>query len=141
MSTPAARSIRAALGVVTPNWLWTWNGACFGYRRGDSLFTYDGIEVGRFSGAEIYGPDGSYLGELRSTEVDGDRLIASSYKKSRTAAAFVPATEPAQKRQLARDAQQLFCGHEDFPLPETMRVMVLKDRKTKRNFTNAKAIR
>ena len=139
MSTPA-RSIRAALGVVTPNWLWTWNGICFGYRRGDSLFTHDGIEVGRFSGAEVYGPDGSYLGELRSTEVDGDRLIASSYKKSRTAASFVPAIEPAQKRQPARDVQQLFCGHEDFPLPETIRATVLKDKKTKRNFTNADAI-
>src|SRR6266853_4323971 len=129
MSNQADRSVRSIFASLKPNWLWSWNGVCFGYRRGDSLFTYDGIEVGRFSGVEVYGHDGSYLGELKSTEVDGDRLIASSYKKSRTAGSFVPAIEPAQKRQPARDAQQLFCGHEDFPLPETMRVTVLKGRK------------
>jgi hypothetical protein len=77
MSTQAARSVRAILASFTPIWLWTWNGVCFGYRRGDSLFTYDGIEVGRFSGAEVYGADGSYLGELKSTEEDGDRLITN----------------------------------------------------------------
>jgi hypothetical protein len=81
MSTQAARSVRAVMVSLTPKWLWTWNGVCFGYRRGDSLFTHDGIEVGRFSGAEVYGADGSYLGEVRSTEEDGDRLITSSYKE------------------------------------------------------------
>jgi hypothetical protein len=115
MSTQAARSVRAVMVSLTPNWLWTWNGVCFGYRRGDSLFTYDGIEVGRFSGAEAYGSDGSYLGEIRSTEEDGDRLITSSYKKSRMAASFVPEIERAQKRPVDRKAVQLYCGYEDFP--------------------------
>jgi hypothetical protein len=121
MSTQAVRSVEAALALLTPNWLWTWNGVCFGYRRGDSLFTHDGTEVGRFAGAEVYGADGGYLGEIRSTENDGDRLITSSYKKFRMAASFMPATERAQKRPAARDAQPLFCGHEDFPTPEILK--------------------
>jgi len=126
MSTQAARSVRAILASLTPIWLWTWNGVCFGYRRGDSLFTYDGIEVGRFSGAEVYGADGSYLGELRSTEEDGDRLITSNYKKSRRGVTFVPTIERLQKRPVDRKAIQLFCGYEDFPLPKGVKSMVFK---------------
>jgi hypothetical protein len=139
MSTQAARSIRAMLDSSTPNWLWTWNGVSFGYHRGDSLFTHDGIEVGRFSGLEVYGPDGRYIGELRSTE-DGDRLITSSYKKSRMSASFVPTMERAQKRPAARDAEQLYCGYEEFPLPETLRGTILGYRKMKRSLTNAHPI-
>jgi hypothetical protein len=93
---------------------------------GDSLFTHDGIEVGRFSGAEVYGADGSYLGELRNTEEDGDRLITSSYKKSRMAASFIPEIESAQRRPVDRKGVQLFCGYEDFPLPKSVKRMVSK---------------
>jgi hypothetical protein len=125
-STQAARSIRAILASSTPNWLWTWNGVYIGYRRGDSLFTHNGIEVGRFSGAEVYGADGSYLGELRNTEEDGDRLITSSYKKSRMAASFVPTIERAQRRPVDRKAVQLYCGYEDFPLPKSVKNTVFK---------------
>src|SRR5258708_19576409 len=96
MSSQAAHAVRAVFAPLS--WLWTWNGGCFGYRRGDSLFTYDGVEVGRFSGKEIYGPDGRYLGEVMSTEGGDDRLIASNYKKSRVAASFVPALYHAQTR-------------------------------------------
>jgi hypothetical protein len=132
MSTQAARSVRAALDLLTPNWLWAWNGVCFGYRRGESLFTYDGFEVGRFSGAEVYGADGSYIGEIRSSEVDGDRLITSSYKKFRAAASFMPAREPGQTRPAARIAQPLYCGHEHFPTPETLKGPVLRSRIVRR---------
>ena len=61
-------------------WYWTWGGTCFGYRRGESLFTHDGREVGRFQGDEIYGADGRYLGEVRKDK----RLITALSKKSRT---------------------------------------------------------
>lgn len=121
MSTQADRSVRTILASLAPNWLWTWNGVCSGYRRADSLFTYDGIEVGRFSGTEVYAADGSYLGEVRSTEEDGDRLITSSYKKSRMAASFVPTFERAQKRPADRNQEQLYCGNEDFPTPEFLK--------------------
>jgi hypothetical protein len=134
MSTQAPRSILASL---TPNWLWTWNGVCFGYRRGDSLFTYDGIEVGRLSGAEIYGADGRYLGVVRSTEEDGDRLITSSYKKLRIAAAFAPTIERAQKRPVDRNKEPLYCGYEDFPSPEILRNNFLQRRSIPRSLTNA----
>jgi len=134
MSTQAARSILASL---TPNWLWTWNGGCFGYRRGDSLFSYDGIEVGRFSGPEVFGADGSYLGEVRSTEEDGDRLITSSYKKSRMAAPFIPIIERAQKRPVDRNQEVLYCGYEHFPNPEILRGTILQRRGVPRSLVNA----
>jgi hypothetical protein len=137
MSTQATRSVQAILASLTPTWLWTWNGVCFGYRLGDSLFTYDGIEVGRFSGAEVYGADGSYLGEVRSTEEDGDRLITSSYKKPRMAAAFVPTIEVAEKRPVDRTRQALYCGYEHFPTPEILRDNFLQRRKMIGSFTNA----
>jgi hypothetical protein len=132
MSTQSGRSVRAALDLLTPNWLWTWNGICFGYRRGDSLFTHDGFEVGRFVGAEVYGADGSYIGEIRSSEVDGHRLITSSYKKFRAAASFMPVTEAAQTRPAARIAESLYCGHEDFPTPEMLKGPILRSRGVRR---------
>jgi hypothetical protein len=122
MTTQAARSVQAILASLTPVWLWAWNGVCFGYRLGNSLFTYDGIEVGRFSGIEVYGADGSYLGEVRSTEEGGaDRLITSSYKKSQVVASFVPTFERAQKRPVDRKQEPLYCGYEHFPTPEILR--------------------
>ena len=104
--------------------MWTWNGISFGYRLGGSLFTYDGIEVGRFCGAEIYGVDGLYLGELRSAE-DGSRLITNTYKKSRTISDFAPTFGRTYKQRPDRAADVLYCGHEDFPLPQIVRRMVV----------------
>jgi hypothetical protein len=119
------------------HWVWAWNGVCFGYRRGDSLFTLGGIEVGRFSGAEVYGVDGKYVGEVRSTE-DGDRLITGSYKKSCTGAAFVPTFERAPKgRPLDRPGQPLYCGYEDFPLAETDAFSVFGRKNRARRHANA----
>jgi hypothetical protein len=140
MSTQADRSVRTILASLAPNWLCTWNGVCFGYRRADSLFTYDGIEVGRFSGTEVYGADGSYLGEVRSTEEDGDRLITSSYKKSWIAASFVPTFERAQKRPADRNQEQLYCGYEDFPTPEILRSTMVRRRSVPRRLANADPI-
>jgi hypothetical protein len=116
-------------GGATPDlsseWMWTWNGISFGYRQGDSLFTFDGIEVGRFSGAEVYGVDGRYLGELRVAE-DGNRLITNTYKKSRTISDFAPTFGRAYKRLGNRGGEPLYCGHEDFPLPQKARRMVVR---------------
>ena len=98
-------------------WLWTWGGVCFGYRREEWLFTYDGIGVGRFVGDEVYGTNGDYLGELRSTGQE-QRLATSNYKKSRVVAAFSPKVERGYKRPANRLSQTLYCGYQDFPLPE-----------------------
>ena len=115
------QSLRATLARD----LWTWSGVYFGYRRGSSLFTYDGIEVGRFSGLEVYGIDGTYLGEVRSAE-DGDRLITSNYKKSRTSAIFAPTFERPHTRVPDRTAEALYCGYEHFPSPEILKSAVLE---------------
>jgi hypothetical protein len=110
---------------LSPEWMWTWNGISFGYRLGDSLFTFDGIEVGRFSGIEVYGVDGLYLGEVRSAE-DGSRLITNAYKKSRTISDFAPTFGRAYERLGNRGGEPLYCGHEDFPLPQKARRMVVR---------------
>src|SRR4051794_10833188 len=113
--------------ILKSDWLWTWSGQSFGYRRGASLFTYDGAEVGRFVDAEIYGVDGKYLGELKRTE-DGDRLITSSYKGSRVQPPFLPNCEQARPHAPERLALPLYCGHEDFPLPEVLSRRVLEQK-------------
>jgi hypothetical protein len=120
MTSQGAQTVRAKLKL---DWLWTCNGVCFGYRVGGSLFTPDGVEVGRFSGSEAYDPYGRYLGELRTTD-DGDRLITSSYKKSRIGAAFVPTFERPWKRPSARTRQPLNRGCEDFSSPEVVKGMI-----------------
>jgi hypothetical protein len=132
MSSQAAHSVRVAFAPL--NWLWTWNGDCFGYRRDHSLFTYDGVEVGRFSGKEIYGPDGRYLGEVVSTEEGDDRLITSNYKKARSiATAFVPTIERAQPRAANCFGAPLYCGYEDFPSPKVLKDLVLERNAYQRN--------
>src|SRR5216684_1608204 len=88
MTSQGVKALRAE-AITKPDWLWTWNGICFGYRLGDSLFTHDGVEVGRFTGPEIYGVDGRYLGEIGKAN-DGDRLVTNLYKKARTVPAFAP---------------------------------------------------
>lgn len=98
-------------------WLWTWSGACFGYRREMSLFSHDGLEVGRFFGTEVYGADGQYIGEVGAAG-DGPRLITNLYKRSRTRPPFVPDCDRFRGRLKARTPEPLFTGHEDFPLPD-----------------------
>ena len=89
MSPQPARSFVEAVVQGSRDWLWTWGGACFGYRRDASLFTSDGLEIGRFFGTEVYGADGAYIGELNAA-ADGPRLITNLYKKSRTGVTFAP---------------------------------------------------
>ena len=67
------------------DWLWTWGGECFGYRRDDRLFTHKGLQVGKFYGDEVYGSDGRYLGEVK-----GDRLITETSRKGATSSSFSP---------------------------------------------------
>ena len=117
MVAEAIQSIRATLAR---DFLWTWSGIHFGYRRGDSLFTHDGIEVGRFSGLEIFDTDGRYLGEVRRSD-DGDRLITSTNKKFRTAAVFAPTLDRPHIKAPDRMALPLYCGYEHFPAPELVR--------------------
>ena len=110
-----------AAEVSTPiEWLWTWGGASFGYRQGESLFTYDGRSVGRFVGDEVYGANGKYLGELRSTGQDR-RLTASNYKNSRVVATFSPKAGKAYERRANRLPQTAYCGYQDFPSPESFK--------------------
>jgi hypothetical protein len=135
MSTQATRSVGATTASSTPHWLWTWNGSCFGYRQGQSLFTWDGVEVGRFSGSEVYGPDGKYLGEIKKAQ-DGDRLIASSYKKSSTRAAFVPTFQRGRTPAGNRAGESLYCGYEDFPSAETIKGMVVELKKSLKSFAS-----
>jgi len=113
-------AVAAASAAMEPTWLWTWGGAGFGYRRGDSLFTYSGKEVGRFYGTEIYGTDGRYLGEL-SDAGDGERLITNVYKKSRTVSGFSPTHHHTFSKPADRPEEPLYTGHEDFPKMKVMK--------------------
>jgi hypothetical protein len=113
-------AVAAASAATEPSWLWTWGGACFGYRQGDSLFTYGGKETGRFHGTEVYGADGRYLGELSSAS-DGERLITNVYKKSRTMNAFSPTHHDSFSKPADRQEEPLYSGHEDFPRPKMAR--------------------
>jgi hypothetical protein len=116
MTTQTALSIEA-IAESGRDWLWTWSGECFGYRKEVSLFTADGLEVGRFVGTEVYGADGQYIGEI-TLAGDGPRLITNVYKKSRSHAPFTPDSDRPQRRLQARAPEVLFIGHEDFPSPE-----------------------
>jgi hypothetical protein len=102
------------------DWLWTWNGDCFGYRQEASLFTYDGVEVGRFLGPEVYSFDGRYLGEMSAAQ-DGYRLITNVYKKSRTQEPFAISFSSPQRRLSRRPPESPITGHEDFPSPEIVK--------------------
>jgi hypothetical protein len=106
-------------------WLWTWGGVCFGYRRGEWLFTYDGSAVGRFVGDEVYAASGNYLGELRSTGQER-RLTTSNYKKNRVVEAFSPKVEEPSERRANRLPQTVYCGYQDFPSPEVFKAEVRK---------------
>jgi hypothetical protein len=108
MATPTNGS-----ASVLNQWLWTWRGTFFGYRRRDSLFTYDGREVGRFDGKEVYGPNVHYLGELRN-----DRLIVKESQKAQKRGTFIPAIRIAYEKQNSVNGRALPAGYEDFPAPE-----------------------
>ncbi|HUS08811.1 MAG TPA: hypothetical protein VMZ52_21080 [Bryobacteraceae bacterium] len=96
-------------------WLWTWSGACFGYRRRDSLFTYDGREVGRFDGNEVYGSNVQYLGEVKD-----DRLITRAAHKMQKRATFEPTVRIEYAKKPDVKGRTLPAGFDDFPLPEKL---------------------
>jgi len=98
-------------------WLWTWGGACFGYRDGDELWTYDGRHVGRFHGDDVYGRDGHYLGEIRS----GNRLITSRGNKGRRTVGFTPwADRGAYAKYADYAGYAMYAGYDDFPKPHEL---------------------
>jgi hypothetical protein len=96
------------------DWLWTWGGECFGYRRDDSLFAHHGTDVGRFHGDEIYGADGLYLGELRS-----GKLITDTRKENRRKTPFSPQRAGSYVRYVNHVGTVMYVGFVDFPSPET----------------------
>ena len=98
----------------SPEWLWTADGTCFGYRLGHSLFTFDGTEVGRFLGSEVYGVSGRYLGELKNS-VEGTRLVRSVYKRSLRRERFIPTFGQAYGQPARRSVQADYSGFEAFP--------------------------
>lgn len=105
----------SASGKVQNEWLWTWSGICFGYRRRDSLFTYDGREVGRFDGNQIYGPNVLYLGELKD-----DRLITRESYKFHRRGTFAPSVRITYERRPNVNKRAMPAGFEDFPSPESL---------------------
>lgn len=100
------------------DWLWTWGGASFGYREGDSLWTYDGRHVGRFTGNDVYAPDGAYLGELVGTS----RLITCQAKRDWKQAGFTPFGRRIVYASYADySGYAMDAGYEDFPAPGALR--------------------
>ena len=100
------------LASVAVDWLWTWEGRCFGYRDGDDLWTYNGRDVGRFDGDDVYGPDGGYLGEIRN----GNRLITNRSKRNYRRSGFSPyANRAAYARYADYAGYAMYAGYEDFP--------------------------
>src|SRR2546427_8339242 len=102
------------------NWFWTWGGLCFGYRRGNALFTSDGQQVGRFRDGEVYAADGRYLGEIR----DRNRLITDLSKKSQTRTPFLPRQSSPYRRCPAFAANALLAGYTDFPSVNILKVQM-----------------
>lgn len=60
-------------------WLWTWKGKSFGYRRNDELRLQNGTHVGTFRGDEVFDFDGNYLGEIKNK----NRLITKKSSKNK----------------------------------------------------------
>ena len=99
------------------DWLWTWGGECFGYRKNDRLFAYHGMQVGRFQGDEVYGSDGRYLGELKSR----NRLITNLGKKGWVKSSFAPVLGGSYARFANYVGYVMYVGYEDFPSPDEFR--------------------
>jgi hypothetical protein len=96
------------------DWLWTWGGKSFGYRRGDSLYTHFGKEVGRFSGEDVFGSDGRYLGELRN-----NRLITDTSKSMPVHGSFAPRTVGSYASYANYAGYAMYAGYQDFPGPNS----------------------
>lgn len=92
-------------------WLWTWDGRCFGYRQRDGLWTHNGEHIGRFDGEEIYDKNGNYLGEIK-----GDRLITKTSKSANRKSGFIPnMSRIGIVTPVDRVGRVMYVGYEDFP--------------------------
>lgn len=98
-------------------WFWTWGGECFGYRRGDDLFTHNGHHAGKFHGDEVYGADGRYLGEVKSKS----RLITNPSKRGQARGGFGKISGGAYAAYADYVGYAMFSGYEDFPSPKAFR--------------------
>lgn len=97
------------------DWLWTWRGVSFGYRKGASLFTYQGQEVARFYGNDLFGIDGDYIGEVLREH----RLVTRPTKRIWRKQKFVPTAGRAVRRFSNAFAHVMYSGYEDFPSPDS----------------------
>lgn len=107
------------LDAPSPDDLFAWNGAYFGFRDGAELYTYLGKHVGRFRrNGDIYRPNGLYMGDVR----DG-RLIVDWHKTARRASSFTPSSDRAGRPKFAdREPLDLQIGFKDFPDVEDLPV-------------------
>ncbi|MEL6826377.1 MAG: hypothetical protein AAFN91_09035 [Pseudomonadota bacterium] len=97
-------------------WYWTWEGKCFGYRKGDDLWTHDGKHIGQFHGDEVYGTDGRYLGEEKSDKF----LITHQGKSNWRKHAFSPRGRVTGYVAYADyTGYAMYAGYEDFPDPKS----------------------
>jgi len=94
--------------------LWTWDGAYFGYRDGDDLWTHGGVLAGRFHGNEVYAIDGHYLGE-----VTDDRLLSDVNKSGRRQAPTAPRHGAAVGAHGPLGNRGMPGGFKAFPKPES----------------------
>jgi hypothetical protein len=92
-------------------WLWTCDGASFGYRMGNELWSCSGRHCGRFVGHEIFAQTGAYRGEL----TEAGRLGTDLSKREMRGPAFTPSPgwvgTPARA---AKPAVELPAGFQDF---------------------------
>ena len=92
-------------------WLFTWGGRCFGYKREDNLWTHDGKHIGKFYDDEIYNPSGNYLGELMN-----GRLITNLSKKSYKKSGFNPSMSVVGiVKSVDCVGSVMIAGYKDFP--------------------------
>lgn len=99
------------------DWMWTWEGECFGYRDGDALFAYHGAQAGKFYGDEIYGADGRYLGEV----MNQNRLITHRGKQGWRKYSFSAIRRGGYARYANYAGYAMYAGYEDFPSPDQFR--------------------
>lgn len=91
-------------------WLWTWDGRSFGYRRNDLLFTKNGNNVGYFADEEVYSTHGNYLGELKN-----GRLITKNSSRHKRSSTRVPTIGTSFADKVDYVGYAMYAGYEDFP--------------------------
>lgn len=97
-------------------WLWTWKGQSFGYKRANELRLQDGSHVGTFVDNKVFGLDGKYIGEIRNK----NRLIVHKASKGKSG------SKVSRKIKLIGQVGRInlvglvgLVGYEDFPGPDT----------------------